>query len=94
MKQDKPQVLTNNTIGAANKNVSNYWDRMLAIDEVALLLKININDLKVAALGGGNILENISAPPCFVTETGRMMFKGRDIESIRQKLVESGLMAR
>ena len=94
MKQDKSLVLTNNAIGAANKNVSDYWDRMMAIDEVALLLKININHLKVAALEDGNILGNISAPPYFITETGRMMFKGRDIESIHKILVKKDPMTR
>lgn len=88
MKQDESVVMTQNTIAATNKHVSHYWDRVMPIDEAALLLKVSIKELKLAALERRKILGSITAPPYFVTEAGKMMFKGRDIEKIYQAFIE------
>lgn len=68
-------------IGGRASQASNYWDQILSMEDVALLLKMRITAIKMAVAEGGTI-NGLPAPKPLRNENDKMFFRGRDIEKL------------
>lgn len=74
-------------VGGRAAQSSNYWDRLLPIADVALLLGKRVTDIK-KALCDETLVNGLPMPKPMLNEQDHMFFQGRDIE----KLYKAGMV--
>lgn len=63
-------------------DAKSYFDQILDVATVAMLLKCRVSDLKVAAASGGAINGKSIPAPALINGAGHMFWNGRDIEKL------------
>lgn len=75
------KIINAGHVGGRATQSDNYWDRLLPIADVALLLGKRITDLK-KALCDGTPINGLPMPKPQLNEQDHMFFNGRDIEKL------------
>jgi hypothetical protein len=68
-------------VGGRATQAKSYWDQLLPIDDVALLLKMKITTLKERVCAGESI-NGLPAPKPCLNENDKMFFHGQDIHRL------------
>lgn len=72
-------------LGGTRKNATDFWDRVITIEELAALLQVRVSDIRNAVLQK-QPLNGVDMPEIHsITPTGAIYFVGKSV----QKAVES-----
>lgn len=80
----------NSLMGGRATTAKDYFDRILTIEETALLLRVSISNLKMAVQDGTPIRGTMLPKPAGYSEAGKMYFDGKDIKKMLDQMKLSG----
>lgn len=68
-------------VGARATHATSYWDQLLPMEDVALLLQMRVTAIKKAVCDN-SLIYGLPAPQPALNENDKMFFNGRDIEKL------------
>lgn len=73
---------TSSLVGGRATQATDFWDRVLSVEEVSLLLGLRITVLK-NAVRNGDLVHGLPAPkPCALSDSSKMFFDGEAIKPL------------
>lgn len=68
-------------VAARATHAKSYWDQLLPMEDVALLLQMRVTVIK-QAICDDSLIYGLPAPTPALNENDKMFFNGRDIEKL------------